>query len=145
MIKRAVFVFCLGIALSTIVMAQAQRQTLPSTQEPSPLRATSASDAKQMFTTYCATCHGKEGRGDGPAAKSLKKAPADLTKISARNGGTFPLIKVRQYIEGIDEVPAHGSRDMPIWGSLFIGLDKDPGLKELRVTNLADYLKSIQK
>src|SRR5471032_1727814 len=78
--------------------------------EKAPIKPTQASDAKQMFATYCAVCHGKEGKGNGPAAASLTKVPADLTKISARNGGAFPGVKVRRYIEGSDEVAAHGTR-----------------------------------
>jgi len=106
---------------------------------------TSAADARQMFQTYCAACHGKEGKGDGPVAKTLKATPPDLTKLSARNRGTFPAIKVRRSIEGAIEVPAHGTPDMPVWGALFVGLDHDPALKELRIDKLTDYLQSIQK
>lgn len=105
---------------------------------------TSPVDAKQMFDTYCAVCHGTDAKGTGPAAKALTKAPADLTKISARNNGTFPGVRVRRYIEGLDEVPAHGTRDMPMWGDLFRGL----GTREaatLRVEALADYLKNLQQ
>ena len=84
-----------------------------------PIKPVAASDAPAMFQSYCAPCHGKAAKGDGPAAAALKKAPADLTKISARNGGKFPDVKVKRYIEGLDEVAAHGTRDMPMWGSLF--------------------------
>jgi len=106
---------------------------------------TSAADAREMFQTYCAACHGREGKGDGPVAKTLRTAPPDLTKLAARNRGTFPAIKVRRSIEGVVEVPAHGTPDMPIWGALFVGLDHDPALKELRIDKLTGYLESIQK
>jgi cytochrome c553 len=102
----------------------------------------SASDTKGMFDSYCATCHGKDGKGTGPAAKALAKAPADLTKISARNKGTYPETQVRRYIQGLDEVAAHGSRDMPMWGSLFNSLSRDTA--ELRVAALSDYIKKMQ-
>ena len=108
-----------------------------------PIKQTPASDAKKMFDTYCAVCHGKEGKGNGPAAASLTKVPADLTKIAARNGGTFPEIKVRRYIEGVDEVPAHGTRDMPMWGDLFRSLNRDTAA--IRVEALAQYLKAMQQ
>lgn len=111
--------------------------------EQAPIKNVAASDARGMFGTYCAVCHGKEGKGNGPAASALAKVPADLTKISARNKGTFPDVKVRRYIEGLDEVAAHGSRDMPMWGSLFNALSRDTA--QLRVAALADYLKSIQQ
>ena len=73
----------------------------------------------------------------GPAAKALTKAPADLTRISARNGGQFPEVRVKRYIEGADEIAAHGSRDMPIWGSLFRSME--PDLVPLRVQALSDF------
>lgn len=111
--------------------------------EKGPIKPTPATDAAKMFNTYCAVCHGKEGKGDGPAAKSLAKVPADLTKISERNNGTFPEIKVRRYIEGLDEVAAHGSRDMPMWGDLFRSLNRDTA--QLRIAALSDYLKAMQK
>jgi mono/diheme cytochrome c family protein len=96
-----------------------------------------------MFDTYCAVCHGKEGKGNGPAAASLTKTPADLTKISARNGGTFPEVRVKRYIEGLDEVPAHGTRDMPMWGGLFNSLSRDTA--QIRIQALASHLKSMQQ
>jgi cytochrome c553 len=111
--------------------------------EKGPIKQTSASDAATMFTTYCAVCHGKEGKGDGPAAKALAKTPADLTKLAARNNGAFPDLKVRRYIEGLDEVAAHGTRDMPMWGDLFRSLNRDTA--QIRVAALAEYLKTMQK
>jgi len=110
--------------------------------EKGPIKPTPASDAGQMFNTYCAVCHGKEGRGDGPAAIALSKAPADLTRIAARNGGTFPDVRVRRYIEGADVVPAHGTRDMPMWGNLFRSLNPDSAA--IRVAALAEYIKKMQ-
>jgi len=108
-----------------------------------PIKAVPASDAAGMFQSYCATCHGKDATGNGPAAKALVKAPADLTRIAARNGGTYPEVKVKRYIEGLDEVPAHGTRDMPMWGDLFRALNRDTA--QIRVQALSDYLEGLQK
>jgi hypothetical protein len=66
--------------------------------EQTPIKQIPASDARAMFDNYCAVCHGKTGVGNGPAASSLVKAPADLTKIAARNGGTFPEVKVKRWL-----------------------------------------------
>lgn len=111
-----------------------------------PIPPIAVADVRGMFTSYCAPCHGPAGKGDGPAAAALKKAPADLTMISARNGGTFPVVKVRRFIEGMDEVAAHGSRDMPVWGTLFRSLDvTNQAAAQMRVQLLTDYLKSIQR
>jgi mono/diheme cytochrome c family protein len=101
-----------------------------------------ASDARAMFDTYCAVCHGKSGVGNGPAASALAKAPADLTRISTRNGGSYPDGKVKRYIEGVDEVAAHGSRDMPMWGDLFRALNRDTA--QIRVQALSDLIKGMQ-
>lgn len=107
-----------------------------------PIKPVSASDAKKMFDTYCAVCHGTEGTGNGPASKSLTKAPADLTKLAARNNATYPEVHVKRFIEGLDEVPAHGTRDMPMWGDLFNSLDRNT--TQIRVQALSDYIKGLQ-
>ena len=99
---------------------------------------------RDNFMTYCATCHGKDAKGNGPAANALKRAPADLTQLSVRNGGKFPELRVIRYIKGEDTIAAHGSRDMPVWGQLFRSLGEDSAVIALRVSNLVDYLKSIQ-
>lgn len=111
--------------------------------EKAPMKRVPASDGAAMFNSYCAACHGLGATGDGPAAKALSKVPADLTRISARAGGEFPATRVKRYIEGLDEVAAHGTRDMPVWGPLFRSLE--PDLVPLRVQALTDFLKSIQK
>lgn len=132
------------IFLAVAVLAMSAGAAIAQPQiEKGPIKPTSAADPKAMFDTYCAVCHGKEGKGNGPAASALAKVPADLTKISARNGGKFPDVRVRRYIEGLDEVPAHGTRDMPMWGSLFNSLSRDTA--QLRVAALADYLKGMQQ
>jgi putative copper export protein/mono/diheme cytochrome c family protein len=46
---------------------------------PTEFAATAIVHGAQVFATNCVTCHGAEGRGDGPAAKSLPLPPADLT------------------------------------------------------------------
>ena len=142
---RSVLVALVGLALTA--GAAGAQTSKPAAQPPkiekAPITQTKASDAATMFTTYCAVCHGKDGTGNGPAAKALAKAPADITKLSARNNGTFPGVKVRRYIEGQDEVAAHGTRDMPMWGDLFRSLNRDTA--QLRVEALAEYLQAMQK
>jgi cytochrome c oxidase cbb3-type subunit 3 len=41
-----------------------------------------ASQGKALFTQYCVTCHGDEGRGDGQNASNLTPPPPDLTVAS---------------------------------------------------------------
>ena len=99
-----------------------------------------------MYRTWCASCHGADGKGDGPAAAALKKAPVDLTLLSKKNGGKFPAGRVRNFIEGKDEatVAAHGSREMPIWGDVFRSIANDQGAVTYRVVALSAYLESLQ-
>jgi len=78
-------------------------------------------------------------------AKSLKNAPADLTRIAARNGGALPLARVRKVISGA-EAPSsgHGTREMPVWGPIFSQISQDRDLGRVRIDNLARYLESLQ-
>jgi mono/diheme cytochrome c family protein len=139
MTKRAVLIATMFmLAFAAAVAAQEKPKIV---MQPPPQVA--ANDPQGMFREYCAACHGTEGKGNGPAAPALKTVPADLTRISARNGGQFPVVKVRRYIEGLDELPAHGSRDMPVWGQVMRGLGSDAAVK-LRVEGLTRYIESIQ-
>lgn len=131
--------FLLVAVTAALIAPVARAQTVKSV----PMARTPVSDGAAMFNSYCASCHGRDGTGHGPAAGALAKAPADLTKLSARNQGAFPGTKVRRYIEGADEVAAHGSRDMPVWGALF--REMEAGTAPLRIEALTNFLKSIQK
>jgi mono/diheme cytochrome c family protein len=142
MVKRVLVLLAI-LTLSGVVAVSAQKPKI----EKESIRPTSAANGKEMFTSYCAACHGVSGKGDGPAASALKKTPADLTKISARHGGKFPSVEVSRYIEGADEIAAHGSRDMPVWGELFRSLNGgiDNSTAMLRVNALTTYLQGIQQ
>lgn len=98
-----------------------------------------------LFREYCATCHGVDATGNGPAAGALQKAPPDLTRISQRNGGTFPRERVKNYISGEAYLVSHGSREMPIWGPIFRQADQDYELGEIRLHNVTVYVESLQK
>lgn len=100
-------------------------------------------EGRKLFMQYCATCHGTEAKGDGPTAKVLKKAPADLTKIE-KIDGKFPKIRVQRIISGDDMPDSHGSRDMPVWGSV-LRQKVGHGFAQLEIYNLTNYLESIQK
>ncbi len=104
----------------------------------------SAARGPEMFRAYCAVCHGADGRGGGPAADSLTKRPADLTQLSRKAGGKFPIHRVMNVIQGNDVVAAHGSRDMPIWGSVFRTLG-DSATVKIRIDNLTVFLQSLQR
>ena len=142
--RNGMFTFIkFSVALVVLVGGIAIGREVVEGQQPS--GTPSAVNGKAMFDTYCTPCHGKEGKGDGPAASALKTKPADLTGLSAKNGGTFPTDKVRRFIEGRETVAGHGTREMPVWGGLFTGLDRDSDMAKIRIANLADYLKTIQR
>jgi mono/diheme cytochrome c family protein len=105
------------------------------------IRSTAGPD---LFRAYCASCHGSDGKGHGPAATSFKTKMPDLTTLAARNGGKFPLARVKQTILGDDTVAAHGSREMPVWGPIFHQVEDDVDRGYVRVDNLLKYLQSIQ-
>jgi mono/diheme cytochrome c family protein len=78
------------------------------------------------FNSYCATCHGTGGKGDGPLASSLRTRPPDLTLLAARNGGKFDPDQVAQIIDGRNPVKGHGGGEMPVWGEIFAkSIDQD--------------------
>ena len=104
-----------------------------------------ATSGKQMYINYCAPCHGVDGRGNGPAAAALRIPPTDLTVLSKNNHGVFPethIVTVLQY--GV-EFPSHGSVEMPVWGPIFGKMETvNPQVKQLRISNLIRYLKTLQ-
>lgn len=107
---------------------------------------------KNEFQVSCAICHGDGGRGDGPMATYLNVPPSDLTTLSAKNDGKFPLLKVFQMIDGRAITSAHGTRAMPIWGDRYkagMGEMYGPYGTETavrgRILELVYYIQQIQK
>lgn len=105
-----------------------------------------------LYGDFCASCHGASGVGDGPAAALLEKKPADLTRISARNRGHFPLTQVLSTIDGYTRA-AEGDHVMPEFGAMLSGgptvlVDSGDGIKTptpAHLVALAQYLQSIQR
>jgi mono/diheme cytochrome c family protein len=108
--------------------------------------AAPAAQGAELFQTYCASCHGPDATGNGPVARALRHAPADLTQIARKNGGTFPTARVHRIILGWD-IESHGDRDMPVWGDPFtLTRDGRSGESaEARITAIVRYLESIQR
>jgi mono/diheme cytochrome c family protein len=106
--------------------------------------ATSAASGEEMLKSYCASCHGPRGKGDGPAASAFKTAPSDLTMLAKKNSGEFPDDKVKTVLRnGVS--PAHGSADMPVWGPVFSAVSQNtPQIVTLRISNLTDFIQSMQ-
>lgn len=113
--------------------------------EPSPL----AESGEQLYVRHCAVCHGRDGTGHGPFAGILRAQPSDLTTIAARRGGAFPQDEIARYVDGRLVPPAHGTRQMPIWGRwLGTPIAEGTGADEVargELLALTEYLKTLQR
>lgn len=97
---------------------------------------------RERYVALCASCHGSEGAGDGPAAASFRVAPPDLRRIAERHGGFDPPT-VAATIDGRGP-GAHGSEEMPVWGSKRIRARKGTTGPTPAMLDLLAYLESIQ-
>jgi mono/diheme cytochrome c family protein len=105
------------------------------------------SEGHRYFVRYCASCHGQDGLGDGPVAKSLARPPANLRKLGDKYGVPLPAHRIAELIDGRDTVRAHGNRDMPVWGErlyeLGHGEKGEAGIGEV-IAKIIAYLGTIQ-
>ena len=129
----------IGLSLCAAVLTAGSRQGAPDER---------VDNGRRVYSVYCASCQGREGRGDGPVAGDLKVAPADLTLLAAHNGGRFPRDRVDQSIDGRLATRGHGTSEMPVWGATFqvSGSDhnQEREVRE-RILDLLGYLESIQR
>jgi mono/diheme cytochrome c family protein len=106
-------------------------------------------NGQREYQNYCSVCHGNEGKRNGSLAEILKRQPADLTQLTKKNDGQYPFWRVYRTIDGRNEVMAHGSRTMPIWGTHFLieegGNPRDDNLVLGRILSLVYYPESIQQ
>lgn len=138
MIQKAKTIAALGFSAGLIFCSMAATQKVVASQDEAFVKK-----GRQLFTQYCAVCHGSDARGNGPVAAELKKQPADLTVIQ-KQGEKFPTYRVMTFIEGERVVPAHGTREMPIWGTVF-RRTKDEMREQGDVYALVKYIESLQK
>jgi mono/diheme cytochrome c family protein len=147
-IARAVAALLLLMMSGLRLSGQAPQGTQPRTTKSLktvPLPYTHPDSGTQMFKDYCASCHGVDGRGHGPAVMFLKAPPPDLRTMAQRNNGKYPAAKVGSMLRFGPGSKAHGALHMPTWGPLFRSLDPDNALvADLRVRNLTGFIKSIQ-
>jgi mono/diheme cytochrome c family protein len=142
------FVFFLALGCSTLPwLACNPGGATPETTPPARTQEQDAIiplDGAKIFRNHCASCHGLSGNGDGPVAPALKAKVPQLSALARQNHGEFPADRVRRIIAG-DEVSAHGSREMPVWGPIFHQIDNDQDLGYVRLQNIMEYLRSIQQ
>ena len=134
----------LVVVLAVTFSVNAQEQSAKTIKRV-PVKSTSPASGKEMFANYCVTCHGTDGKGGGPAAAALKTTPPDLTVLSRNNGGKYPALKVASTLRGENNLPAHGSKEMPIWGPLFRSVAGGHESEvQQRISNLSKYVESLQ-
>ena len=114
-----------------------------------PALAADAEHGESLFARFCATCHGLDAMGNGPMSGVLLIQPPDLTALTARNEGTFPMARVVMRIDGRDPLTSHGS-PMPVYGDFFEGgrdvpLKAETGQPILTSEPIADLISYLQQ
>ena len=111
--------------------------------QPDAATLTQRAAGRTLYMDHCAGCHGASGRGDGPAAGSMRRTPTDLTGYAHANGGVFPAEQLRNVIDGRG-VGSHGSVEMPVWGSVFKSGGGSEAAARDRIDAIVAYLRSLQ-
>ena len=78
-------------------------------QQHDPGNLTQSLNGADIYRAHCASCHGLQGKGDGPVAAALTTKMPDLSTISQRSGGVFPVARVRKVISGDEVILGHGT------------------------------------
>jgi mono/diheme cytochrome c family protein len=144
---RWAFVRAVAVSIATgLVLCGSVAAARQSTGPRNPALVIPSLAGQDLFTFYCATCHGRDGKGNGPIAAVLKVPPADLTQLRRRNGGSFPRERLVGFIAGGGSMlnGAHGSNEMPVWGPIFMALDPSDRMTVIRIENVVQYLETIQ-
>lgn len=130
-------------AIGILQGASTGGQTTGPTVPPLVISSMAGSD---LYQAYCASCHGRGGQGDGPTVPALRSPMPDLTTLARRNGGAFPAERVEALVTHGEALrsPAHGSREMPVWGPLFRALDPNDTRAAVRISSIVDFIRSMQ-
>ena len=139
-----VLVLCMVLIAIVLLFAVSVGSAQEKNVKTVPIKFTSPDSAKEMYTQYCAACHGTDGKGNGPAASEFKQPPTNLTTLAKKNNGDYPADKVYLTLKFGTPAPAHGTLKMPIWMDLFRSLDSSDGFSKLRMRNLVEYIQAIQ-
>ncbi len=101
--------------------------------------------SRELYLDHCASCHGTEGRGDGPLAAELQVTPINLRLLKKENDGRFPTQKVQRSIDGRGMPRAHGLPDMPVWGKRWLRQGQTEADVQARAIAITSYIGSIQE
>ena len=137
--------FKVGVWIAAVAFCGAPLWAQGTSKKPAEVKLIVSIQGKDLFKSYCASCHGLDAKGKGPMASSLKIPPADLRRISIRNHDVFPMMRVEKIIAGEELTTGHGSSEMPVWGPIFSRVTTDVDLGRVRIDNLARYLRDIQE
>lgn len=126
-----------------------ERPTSGAAAAPGTSRAEVIESGAQLYTTYCASCHGVTAHGDGPAAASLRRPPPDLTHLSERWGVPLDQQALAAFLDGREAPRAHGTPDMPVWGEkLYAGERAESPAREAArrgtILLIIEYLQTLQ-
>jgi mono/diheme cytochrome c family protein len=136
--KAVLFVLLLSVAAAGQKTSTAKGTAAPAKDE--------MPSGKQLYVADCALCHGADAKGGGPFSPQLKTWPPDLTQLAKKNNGVFPGMHVSDVVDGEFEKPAHGSREMPIWGPVFRSMAHGHNdSAQLRINLLVKYLEALQQ
>lgn len=148
MFTRILIILVALTLVFTLVAAAQENQQPPAEKKIKkvPASYTSPASGAEMYKQYCASCHGLDGKGNGPAAPALKSAMPDLTTMAKRSSdGKYPYDRVYSVINGTVEMPAHGSKEMPVWGRIFWRMSEGHQAEvQQRVVNLTKYIEKMQ-
>jgi mono/diheme cytochrome c family protein len=144
MLKNGMILLGVLLASFSICLAQEKTDTKPVVVKTA-IKETSPASGKEMFTQYCASCHGTDGKGNGPAAAAMKTVPTDLTQLAKKHGGKYPSNAVSSVLKFGSGPASHGSSDMPVWGPLLQSLDKyHDAIVQQRIGNIVTYIGTLQ-
>ncbi len=147
--RRAAWFAILSLALVPAAAAQAPSPPLPPSKPKLPAApggGVEAVSGAYAYRTYCASCHGPGGKGDGPLAENLRFTPPDLSLIARRHGGEYPAETVHRIVDGRSPLPGHGGPDMPIWGDAFKNPETgfDDASVKAKIRAVVEYVRTLQ-
>jgi mono/diheme cytochrome c family protein len=133
------------IAMTTALAVSMGYANQPSAKVTLQVNRTNATSGKQMYASYCAPCHGVDGRENGAYAPMLKTQPTDLTVLSRNKNGKFPDSHVAAVLQNGIDVPSHGTPEMPVWGPILGKMSQgNQQDRLLRISNLSRYIETLQ-